>query len=78
MKTLIQPQVKLKITRFQNSDSQIKEKGNNSKFGLDSKFYQKLLVLIFVSCAFLIFPESPQKSAVVCQKYHSSEACIVW
>ena len=78
MQTLIKPEVKLKITFFENSDCQIKEKANNSKLGLDSKFYQKLFVLFFVSCAFLIFPESPQDSEVVCQKYHSSEACMTW
>ena len=78
MQTLIQPEVKLKIIRCENSDCKIKEKANNSKLGLDSKFYQKLFVLLFVSCTFLIFPETPKDSEVVCQKYHSSEACMVW
>ena len=78
MQTLNQPEVKLKITSFDNSNCQVKEKSNNSKFGLDNKFYQKLFVIIFISCSFLIFPESPQYSEALCNKYHSIEACIVW
>ena len=78
MRTLIQPEVKITTTGFDNSNCQVKEKSNNSKIGLDFKFYQKLFVILFASCAFLIFPESPQDSDALCKKYHSREACIVW
>ena len=78
MQTLIQPEVKLNIVGFDNSNSQVKEKSNNSKSGLDFKFYQKLFVILSVLCAFLIFPESPQDSEVLCNKYHSAKACMVW
>ena len=78
MQTFIQPEVKLQITSFDNSNCQVKEKSNNLKFGLDLKFYQKLFVILFASCAFLIFPESPQDSQALCKKYHSTEACMVW
>ena len=78
MKTLIQPEVKLKIACFDNSNLQVKKRSNNSKFGLDVKFYQKLLVIFFASCVFLIFPEYPQDSEALCKKYHSTEACMVW
>ena len=78
MQTFIQPERELKIVSFENSTYQIKEKLNSSKYGLDFKFYQKLFVILFTSCAFLIFPESPQDSEVLCKKYHSPEACIVW
>ena len=78
MQTLIQPEVKLKIANFANSNCQVKEKLNNSKFGLDNKFYQKLFVILFASCALLIFPESPQDSEALCRKYQSTEACKVW
>ena len=78
MQTLIKPGIKLKIAIFDNSNYQIKEKLNNSKLGLDFKFYQKLFVILFVSCAFLISPESPQDSEVLCKKYQSTKACMVW
>ena len=78
MQTLIQPQVKLKIASFDNSNCHVKEKPNNSKFGLDNKFYQKLFVILIASSALLIFPESPQDSEALCRKYQSTEACMIW
>ena len=78
MQTSIKPEVKLKIVGFDNFNSQVKEKSNYSKSGLDFKFYQKLFVILLVSCAFLIFPESPQNSETLCKKYHSTEACLIW
>ena len=77
MQTSIKPEVKLKIVGFDNSNSQVKEKSNYSKSGLDFKFYQKLFVILFASCAFLIFPESPQDSEALCKKYNSIEACVI-
>ena len=78
MQTLIQSKVKLKMVNLDNSTYQVKEKSNNPKNSLDSKFYQKLLVIIFMFCSFLIFPESPQDSEALCKKYHSTEACNIW
>ena len=78
MQTSIKPEVKLKIVGFDNSNSQVKEKLNYSKSCLDLKFYQKLFAILLVSCAFLIFPESPQDSEVLCKKYQSTKACMVW
>ena len=78
MQTLINSRVKLKMANFDNSSNEVKAKLNNPKFGLDLKFYQKLFVIIFMSCSFLIFPESPKDSEVVCRKYHSTEACNIW
>ena len=78
MQTLIQREVKLKIASFDNSSSQIKKRSKNVKFDLDFKFYQKLFVILFAFCAFLIFPESPQDSEALCKKYYSTEACMVW
>ena len=75
MQTLIQPEQKLKIVSFENSNCQVKEK---SKFGLDNKFYQKLFIIILASCALLIFPESPQDSEALCRKYQSTDACMIW
>ena len=78
MQTVIHPDVKVKIACFDNANCQVKEKLNNSKIGFDFKFYQKLFVILFASCAFLIFPESPQDSEAVCKKYNSTDACMVW
>ena len=78
MQTLIRPQLKVKMAKIENSTYEVKEKSNNLKSGIDFKFYQKLFVIIFASCAFLIFPESPKDSEIVCNKYHSIEACFVW
>ena len=78
MQTLIQSKEKLKIANFDYSTYEVKEKSNNSKLGFDLKFYQKLFIIIFMSCSFLIFPESPKDSELLCKKYYSAEACIVW
>ena len=78
MQTLIQPKLKQEIARFDDSNYQVKEKVNNSKFGSGNKFYQKLFVILFASCTFLIFPQSPQDSEALCKKHNSSEACMVW
>ena len=78
MQTLIKPELKLEITTFENSIYPVKKKSVSTKSGLVLKFYQKLFVILFASCAFLIFPESPQDSEALCKKYNSIEACVVW
>ena len=78
MQTLIQPNVKLKTASFDNSTFKLKEKFKKSKLGLDFKFYQKVLPVLIASCAFLIFPESPKSSEVLCKKYYSTKACLIW
>ena len=78
MNTLIKPQAKLKIASFDYSTYQVEKKIIKSEklFGL--KFYQKIILIILTSCTFLIFPESPVDSEVLCNRYHSKQACIVW
>ena len=78
MQTLIHSKVKLKTANFDNSTCEVKEKLINTNLGLDFKFYQKLFAIIFISSLFLIYPESPKDSEVVCRKYHSIEACNIW
>ena len=78
MQTLIHSNVKLKTVSFDNSTFKVKEKFNNSKLGLGFKFYQKIFPILLASFAFLIFPESPKSSEVLCEKYHPSQACIIW
>ncbi len=78
MQTLIQPDVKPNIASFDYSNYKVKEKSNNSKFDLDFKVYQKLFVILFTSCIFLIFPETPQDKEALCKKHFPTEVCIVW
>ena len=78
METLIQPKTKRKMVSLNNLTYQVKEKSNNSKFGSDFKFYQKLFVIILTSFAFLIFPESPKDFEVLCRYNHSVKACNIW
>ena len=78
MQSLNHSEVKLKIVSFNNSTNKIKEKSNNSRFDLDFKFYQKLFLILLSSCAFLIFPESPKDSEILCEKFHPTVACMVW
>ena len=78
MQDLIQPQIKQNIAINDELGYHVNEKSNNLKPGLEYKFYQKLFVIFFILCAFLIFPESPQDSETLCRKYNSSDACVVW
>ena len=78
MQTLIRSQEKLKISSCENTTYQVKEKLVRSKAGLNFKLYQKLFFIFFAFCTFLIFPESPKESEVLCKKYFSQEACVVW
>ena len=78
MQALIRPEVKPKIASFCYLTYSVKKKSVHSKYGLDFKFYQKLLIIILTSCAFLIFPESPKDAEVLCNKFHSKQACVVW
>ena len=78
MRALMQPKLKTKITSFDNSTYKIKEKSINTKLNLEFKFYQKLFLIFIASCTFLIFPDLPKNSEVLCKKYYPIEACIIW
>ena len=78
MQALMNSELKLKRASFDNSTYQDEEKLNKLKPGLDLKFYQKLSVIILTLFSFLIIPESPKDSEILCKKYHSVDACIVW
>ena len=78
MKTLIKSEPKLKVASFDYSTYEIKEKSDNPKFSINFKFYQKLFLILISSCIFLIIPESPKDSEILCKKYYSSEACNIW
>ena len=78
MHTLIQSEKKPNIASFDSSTYQLKEKLNKTKSNLIFQFYQKLFLLFLAAFALLIFPESPKNLEILCEKYHSTEACSVW
>ena len=78
MQASIHSELKLKRASYYDSTYQIKEKLNNTKFEVRIRFYQKLFVIILTLFSFLIIPESPIDSEILCKKYHSEEACFVW
>ena len=78
MKALIKSQAKLNRVSSSDLTNKVEVKLINSAIGFDYKFYQKLFVILLSSFTFLIFPESPQDSHVLCEKYHSKEACTAW
>lgn len=78
MKTLIKPYENIEIKTFDHSFYKGEKKLINTKLCLDFKFYQKFLLIILASFSFVLFPESPIDSEVLCKKYHSADACIIW
>ena len=45
---------------------------------IDSKFYQKLFVLLVSFSTILIFPESPRELGNICESYNSRKICDVF
>ncbi len=75
MKTLVKPQTNstIAIDSYHN-DLRRKIEILNSKNKRGKQYWN--LVFVFLSFAiFLVFPESPQMSALICNKYHSEIAC---
>ena len=75
MKTLVKPQTNstIAIDSYQN-DLRRKIEILNSKNKRGKQYWN--LLFVFLSFAiFFIFPESPQMSASICNKYHSEIAC---
>jgi len=77
MKTVIKSETQLKTFRVSRI-SFPKDKFNNSKNELDSKFYQKLFVVLISLSIILINPESPKKNESICEMYNSNYVCNVW
>tara|TARA_S200000501_G_C20683608_1_gene681918 strand:- start:151 stop:387 length:237 start_codon:yes stop_codon:yes gene_type:complete len=78
MKALIESQSQSKIESRSDLANVVEEKLVNSKIEFDYKFYQNFFVILLSLCTFLIFPESPQDSDVLCKKYQAKEVCNVW
>ena len=75
MKTVVKPNSKLKTSFISESYSFLREK---EIFLNDSKFYQKLFVVLLSMSTILIFSESPRELENICESYNSRKVCNVW
>ncbi len=75
MKTAVKPNFKSKT--FCSSKIYIRLKEKETDYS-NSKFYQKLFVIIISLAAILIFPESPRNFENICETYNSRRMCNVW
>ena len=75
MKVVVKPDLKLQALSSRESYTLPRER----VIGLaNTKFYQKLFVLLISFSTFLIFPESPRELENICENYNSRELCNVW
>ena len=75
MKTAVKPELKTKSFRISRSYTRLIEKEISL---VNSKFYQKLLVLLISFLTILIIPESPRELGNICESYNSKKICNVW
>ncbi len=75
MKTAVKSDFKSKIFRNRKSFSLTVEK---EVAFFNTKFYQKLLIILISLSTFLIFPESPRELENICKDYNSRKLCNVW
>ena len=75
MKTVLEPELKLKTYCISKSYSLLVEKENCL---VNFKFYQKLFVLLISFSTILIFPESPRELENICENYNARKICNVW
>ena len=75
MKTALNPYLKSKTYCISKSYSRLIEKEISL---INSKFYQKLFVLLISFSTILIFPESPRELDKICESYNSRKICNVW
>ena len=75
MKTVVRPDLKPKTFCISKSYTRLKV---NEISLVNSKFYQKLFVLLISFSTILIFPESPRELENICESYNSRKICNVW
>ncbi len=75
MKTAVKTDLKLKNFCVSKSYTHLIEKEMSV---VNSKFYQKLFILLISFSTILIFPESPKQLGNLCESYNSTESCNVW
>ena len=75
IKVAVKSDLKSKSFCSSKSYTLLKEK----EIGLfNTKFYQKLFVVLISLSTFLIFPESPGELGSICERYNSRTLCNVW
>ena len=75
MKTAVKPDLESKSFCVSKSYTRLREREIPLS---DSKFYQKLFVVLISLSAILIFPESPRYLENICEYYNSKRICNVW
>ena len=75
MKTAVKPDLRLKT--FYISKNYAHKRVKKTRL-FDSRFYQKLFVVLISLSSILIFPESPRELENICQRHNSYELCNVW
>ena len=75
MKTVLKPDHKSKTVCISKSYPRLIEK---EVCLVNSKFYQKLFVLLISFSTILIFPESPRELEKICESFNSIKVCNVW
>ena len=75
METAVKTDLKSKTFCVSESYTDLIEK---EKSVINSKFYQKLFILLISFSTILIFPESPRQLANICEGYNSIKSCGVW
>ena len=75
MKAALKPILKSKTYSISKSYFRLIEKEISL---VNSKFYQKLFIVLISLSTFLIFPESPRELENICNDYNSKKLCIIW
>ena len=75
MKIAVKPELKSKTFCCSKSYIPLKEKHH---YVVNSKFYQKLFVVLISLSTILIFSESPRELENICESYNSRKICNVW
>jgi hypothetical protein len=75
MKTAFKPELKSKTFCNNYGFTPLREKETCL---IDSKFYQKLFVVLIAMSTILIFSESPRDLEKICVDNNSRELCNVW
>ena len=75
MNTALKSDLKSKTYCISKSYSRLVEKEISL---INSKFYQKLFVLLISFSTILIFPESPRELENICETYNARKICNVW